>query len=67
MMNFRLGYAAVTDVDRNAFVLDAPGPTPPTLSSLPFKRLDTTSVWLPERCSMEAVGDKPRIRMLESR
>jgi microcystin degradation protein MlrC len=35
MMNFRMGYR---DVMKGFFVLDLPGPTPPSMKSLPFKR-----------------------------
>ena len=38
-MNWRGAYASLTDVSRNFFVLDVPGPTAPLLGPLPFKRL----------------------------
>jgi microcystin degradation protein MlrC len=42
MMNFRKAYGSVM---RGAFVLDAPGPTPPDMRSLPFRR--TRRPWFP--------------------
>jgi microcystin degradation protein MlrC len=36
MMNFRNGYK---DIMKGFFVLDLPGPTPPDMRSLPFKRV----------------------------
>jgi microcystin degradation protein MlrC len=36
MMNFRFGYA---DVMKGFFVLDLPGPTPPDMRLLPFRRV----------------------------
>jgi len=42
MMNFRKAYGAIM---RGAFVLDAPGPTPPDMRSLPFKR--AARPWFP--------------------
>ena len=36
MMNFRLGYR---DVMKGFFILDLPGPTPPDMRMLPFRRL----------------------------
>jgi microcystin degradation protein MlrC len=42
MMNFRKAYGPIM---RGAFVLDAPGPTPPDMRSLPFKRAQRP--WFP--------------------
>jgi microcystin degradation protein MlrC len=42
MMNFRKAYGSIL---RGAFVLDAPGPTPPDMRSLPFVR--TKRPWFP--------------------
>ncbi len=36
MMNFRSGYR---DIMKGFFVLDLPGPTPPDMRSLPFRRI----------------------------
>lgn len=36
MMNFRIGYR---DVMKDCFVLDLPGPTPPDMRMLPFRRI----------------------------
>lgn len=65
MMNFRLGYAAVTDVEANAIVLDVQGPTPPAMSALPFRRLKRDQMWLPPatKDATEVVSE-PLIRIL---
>eukprot|EP00746_Dinoflagellata_sp_MGD_P120578 gnl/MRDRNA2_/MRDRNA2_560498_c0_seq1.p1 gnl/MRDRNA2_/MRDRNA2_560498_c0~~gnl/MRDRNA2_/MRDRNA2_560498_c0_seq1.p1 ORF type:complete len:212 (-),score=41.49 gnl/MRDRNA2_/MRDRNA2_560498_c0_seq1:23-613(-) len=63
MMNFRVGYAAVTDVEVNAFILDIPGPTPPTLDNLPFRRLRRPT-WLPPASKlMKEEVSEPTIRL----
>ena len=50
MMNFRKAYGAIM---RDAFVLDAPGPTPPDMRSLPFRR--TGRPWFP----MDEIDEAP--------
>jgi microcystin degradation protein MlrC len=42
MMNYRKAYGAIM---RGVFVLDAPGPTPPDMRSLPFRR--AARPWFP--------------------
>jgi len=50
MMNFRKAYGAIM---RGAFVLDAPGPTPPDMRTLPFAR--ARRPWFP----LDDIGDAP--------
>lgn len=66
MMNFRLGYKNVTNVETHAIVLDIPGPTPPTLHKLPFRRVQRP-IWFPPafRGGEEAEStDQAAIRLL---
>ena len=50
MMNFRMAYGGIM---RGAFVLDAPGPTPPDMRALPFTR--ARRPWFP----LDDVRDPP--------
>ena len=50
MMNFRKAYGAIM---RGAIVLDAPGPTPPDMRSLPFRR--ARRPWFP----LDDIGEAP--------
>jgi len=64
MMNFRSGYSHVTDVERNAIVLNCAGPTPPDMVSLPFQRLQQPC-WLPPGVEgEEEVVTEPTIELL---
>ena len=55
-------YASVTDVEANAFVLDVPGPTPPTLSAGLFRQLEHP-VWLPEGGADGSDPGQPKISL----
>ena len=57
MMNFRVGYRDVTNVETHAFVLDLPGPTPPTPEALPFVRLARPTWFPPRNGAAESVSE----------